>query len=93
MPSLVIPESGLSLGSSQMPPSKLGPAGPAVLGLTLTDGVIEEMIKCVQNQKDIQLCLGDRPVSVQFILDVSKWCLVNLGCVIVLKFDNTNASY
>ena len=33
-----------------------------VVGVTLTDIVIEEMIKCVQKGKPIQLALGDRPV-------------------------------
>jgi hypothetical protein len=38
---------------------------PSAFGLTLTDGVIEEMIKCYQNGKRIQLSLGDHPVSAQ----------------------------
>jgi len=65
MPSLDIPQSGLSLGSSPAPPFKPGSAVPDVFGLTLTDGVIEEMIKCVQNGKPIQLSLGEHPVSIQ----------------------------
>ncbi|EKD18407.1 uncharacterized protein L3040_007567 [Drepanopeziza brunnea f. sp. 'multigermtubi'] len=60
MPSLHIPESGLSLGSS--PGASSGKAGgPDVLGLSLTDSIIEEMIKCVQNGKEIQLSLGEHP--------------------------------
>ena len=77
MPSLVIPESGLSLGSPQMTPFKPGSALPAVVGLSLTDGMIEEMIKCVQNGKEIQLSLGDRPVSFQSNSQCSRWCLAN----------------
>ncbi|KAN0093872.1 hypothetical protein V8E51_017056 [Hyaloscypha variabilis] len=61
MPSLVIPQSGLSLGSFPAPPSKPSSAFPDVFGLTLTDGVIEEMIKCFQNGKPIQLLLGEHP--------------------------------
>ncbi|KAF4630807.1 hypothetical protein G7Y89_g7327 [Cudoniella acicularis] len=59
MPSLVIPESGVSLRSSHETSAKHGAAPPEVLGLTLTDNVIEEMIKCVQNGKPIQLSLGE----------------------------------
>ncbi|KAE9368672.1 hypothetical protein N431DRAFT_547608 [Stipitochalara longipes BDJ] len=61
MPSLVIPPPGLSLGSFPVPPSKPSSAFPDVFGLTLTDVVIEEMIKCVQNGKPIQLSLGEHP--------------------------------
>ncbi|KAH9220466.1 hypothetical protein DL95DRAFT_403730 [Leptodontidium sp. 2 PMI_412] len=61
MPSLVIPESGLSLQSSQGAASKAGSGPPDVFGLTLTDAVIEEMIKCVQNGKGLQLSLGEHP--------------------------------
>jgi hypothetical protein len=84
MPSLVIPESGLSLGSSKTTSSKPGSAVPSVFGLTLTDGVIEEMIKCVQNGKDIQLSLGDHPVSFQPIRGILNgvwqgfWCCPSL---------------
>ncbi|KAI9047665.1 hypothetical protein LZ554_008376 [Drepanopeziza brunnea f. sp. 'monogermtubi'] len=60
MPSLHIPESGLPLGSS--PGASSGKAGgPDVLGLSLTDSIIEEMIKCVQNGKEIHLSLGEHP--------------------------------
>jgi RNA polymerase II elongation factor ELL len=66
MPSLVIPPSGLSLGNFPASSSKPGSAVPDVFGLTLTDSVIEEMIRCVQNRKPIQLSLGEHPVSLQF---------------------------
>ncbi|KAG4439399.1 hypothetical protein IFR05_005092 [Cadophora sp. M221] len=61
MPSLVIPESGLSLQSSQGSAFKAGSGPQDVFGLTLTDAVIEEMIKCVQNGKGLQLSLGEHP--------------------------------
>ncbi|KAK0118047.1 hypothetical protein ONS95_012357 [Cadophora gregata] len=61
MPSLVIPESGLTLHSSQGSPSKAGSSPPDVFGLTLTDSVIEEMIRCVQNGKELQLSFGEQP--------------------------------
>ena len=62
MPSLVVPESGLSIGSSRNASSKAGPAHD-VFSLTLSDSVIEEMIRCVQKGKLIQLSLGEHPVS------------------------------
>jgi RNA polymerase II elongation factor ELL len=61
MPSLVVPEAGFTLGSSAGGSSKAGSGAPGVFGLTLTDGMIEEMIKCVQNGKPIQLSLGEHP--------------------------------
>lgn len=61
MPSLVVPESGLSLGSVHDNASKPGSAAPEVLGLTLSDNVIEDMIKCFQNGKTLQLSLGEHP--------------------------------
>ncbi len=63
MPFLTIPESGLSLGNFPGTASKPAHGVPEVFGLTLNDGVIEEMIKCVQNGKPIQLSLGEHPVS------------------------------
>ncbi|CAG8982201.1 hypothetical protein HYALB_00003637 [Hymenoscyphus albidus] len=56
-PCLVFPESGVELRTSSTPTS----AVPAVLGLSLSDSVLEEMIKCVQNGKPIQLSLGEHP--------------------------------
>jgi hypothetical protein len=75
MPSLVIPESGLSIGSSRNAPSKAGPVQD-VFGLTLNDGVIEEMIRCVQNGKPIHLSFGEHPVSFLFLC---KLLLESLG--------------
>lgn len=62
MPSLVIPESGLSLQGSQGAGSKAVPKPQNVFGLTLNDAVMEEMIRCVQNGKGLQLSLGEQPV-------------------------------
>ncbi|KAH7319217.1 hypothetical protein BKA65DRAFT_96977 [Rhexocercosporidium sp. MPI-PUGE-AT-0058] len=61
MPSLVIPDSGLTLQTSQGAAYKAGSGPPDVFGLTLSDAVIEEMIKCVQNGKGLQLSLGEHP--------------------------------
>ncbi|KAH7391301.1 hypothetical protein BKA64DRAFT_99565 [Cadophora sp. MPI-SDFR-AT-0126] len=61
MPALVIPELGLTMRSFEGAASKPGSSPPDVFGLTLTDAVIEEMIKCVQNGKGLQLSLGEQP--------------------------------
>ncbi|PBP17802.1 COM1 regulatory protein [Diplocarpon rosae] len=61
MPSLLIPESGMSLGVSSEASSKPASGAPDAIGLTLTDAMVEEMIKCVQNGKNIQLSLGEHP--------------------------------
>jgi hypothetical protein len=65
MLSLAIPESGLAFGVSRNGTSKPGSV-PDVFGLTLNDSVIEEMIRCVQNGKPIQLSLGEHPVGFLF---------------------------
>jgi len=65
MPSLVIPESGLSLGSSHHS-AKHASSAPNIYGLTISDDVIDQMIRCVQSGKEIQLSLGQHPVSFQF---------------------------
>lgn len=62
MPALRIPDSGLLLGSFSATTSKSGAEVPEVIGLALTDNAIEEMIKCVQNGKAIQLSLGEHPI-------------------------------
>jgi RNA polymerase II elongation factor ELL len=69
----------LSLGSSGDAASKSGSAVPEVFGLTLSDSVIEDMIKCFQNDKPLQLSLGEHPVSFTFTFAISKavsevWC-------------------
>jgi len=77
MPSLIIPESGLSLASSREPSSKAGFGVPDVFGISMTDRVIEDMIKCFQNGKPIELSLGEHPVSFQFIVGWVEDCSVN----------------
>ena len=60
MASLRVPDSGLQLESSGSP----GQAAPnQAFALTLSNNVIEDMIKCVQNDGEIQLSLGSTPVS------------------------------
>ena len=53
----------MSLSSSADATSKHGSVVPEVFGLTLSDSVIEDMIKCFQNDKPLQLSLGEHPVS------------------------------
>lgn len=60
MNSLKVPESGLQLEGSTGKDASLPPQAFAV---TLSDNVIEDMIKCVQNGDGIQLSLGANPVS------------------------------
>jgi hypothetical protein len=62
MPSLIIPEFGLSLNSG-LSPAKPDLPHSDIFTLTLADSVIEDMIKCVRNGKPIQLSLGNEPVS------------------------------
>lgn len=60
-PSLDIPQAGLRLESN--PPSNKSATNitPAI-GLTLSNAMIEDMIKCYQNNKPIELSLGGHPV-------------------------------
>ena len=60
MPSLTIPEGGLQLESS---PKSSNFLPLQAFGLTLSDNVIEDMIKCVQDGDQIELSLGSNPVS------------------------------
>ncbi|CZS99118.1 uncharacterized protein RAG0_07585 [Rhynchosporium agropyri] len=61
MPSLNIPSSGLSLQTSQGNASKSGSISRDAVGLTLSNEMLEEMIRCVQNGKGLQLSLGENP--------------------------------
>lgn len=63
MPSLAIPSTGLVLGGPSDHASSKGGRRPDVVGLSLSDSVIEGMIKCVRDGSKIQLQLGDVPVS------------------------------
>lgn len=65
MNSLKVPESGLQLEGSTGKDASLPSQAFAV---TLSDNVIEDMIKCVQNGDGIQLALGANPVSSQNLL-------------------------
>ncbi|KAM3069298.1 hypothetical protein ACMFMG_010805 [Clarireedia jacksonii] len=58
-PSLDIPFAGLKL-ESHHPSTKSAPV-PSAIGLSLSDGMIEDMIRCVQNGKPIELSLGGSP--------------------------------
>lgn len=57
---LAIPENGLQLESSAKSSNFLP---LQAFGLSLDDSVIEDMIKCVQNGDQIELALGNNPVS------------------------------
>ncbi|KFX98773.1 hypothetical protein V490_02130 [Pseudogymnoascus sp. VKM F-3557] len=54
MPSLVVPRSGLPLEVG----TQSGASSNGLIGLTLTDTLIEELINCVQSGEAIQLSLG-----------------------------------
>jgi hypothetical protein len=57
---LSIPDSGLALEGSAKAMAGLP---TQAFGITLSDSVIEDMIKCVQDGQGIQLSLGSSPVS------------------------------
>lgn len=59
MPSLVVPRSGLPLEVG----AQSGAASNGLIGLTLTDTLIEEMINCVQSGEAIHFSLGPDSVS------------------------------
>lgn len=61
---LAIPENGLQLESSAKSSNFLP---LQAFGLSLDDSVIEDMIKCVQNGDQIELALGNNPVSPHII--------------------------
>ncbi|PNH45944.1 hypothetical protein VD0004_g2073 [Verticillium dahliae] len=58
MASLKVPDAGLQLEGS--PDASVGVPTQA-FALSLSDSVIEDMIRCVQNGEDIQLSLGNSP--------------------------------
>lgn len=57
---LAVPESGLQLESSTKSSNFLP---LQAFNIALNDSVIEDMIKCVQNGDQIELALGNNPVS------------------------------
>lgn len=59
MNSLKIPESGVLLKGS--PSDDSDPVPQQAFAISLSDNVIEDMIKCVQDGEDIQLALGASP--------------------------------
>lgn len=62
MPSLAIPDSGLSLGNRQSS-AKSDSIYDDIFSLSLADSVIEDMIKCVRNKNSVQISLGNDAVS------------------------------
>ena len=74
MPAVAVPESGWTMegpGEDSLKSSAVHNA----IGLTLTNGIIEDMIKCVQDGKPIQLSLGPQPVSSFLPIVVVFWGL------------------
>lgn len=63
MNSLKVPEAGWQL---EGPPSNSSEVPQQAFALTLSDNVIEDMIKCVQNGDGLNLTLGSTPVSQPF---------------------------
>jgi hypothetical protein len=79
-----IPDGGLRLESSAEATAALPLQSFAI---TLDDGLIESMIECVQNGRDLQLSLGNNPVSAASLL-------VLLGggggeCPLLLSLEHT----
>jgi RNA polymerase II elongation factor ELL len=79
MPALKIPDDGLLVegpasnnNSSSLPLQ--------AFAITLSDNVIEDMIKCVQNGGDIQLSLGNSPVS-RFRIVIVIWMSIPPGTI------------
>ncbi|KAH9906528.1 hypothetical protein F4778DRAFT_654573 [Xylariomycetidae sp. FL2044] len=58
MPILTIPEAGLQLDGSASSSKDLP---MQAFGITMIDGVIEDMIRCVQKGQEIELTLGNNP--------------------------------
>lgn len=75
MPIIRVPEKGLKLEGFDAD-SSAGPTMPNAIAVTLTNGMIEDMIKCVQNGKPIQLSLGPQPVSLSLSIVVGFWWAV-----------------
>lgn len=60
MSAITVPNAGLLLESSANSSDYLP---MQAFGITLSDSVIEDMIKCVQDGQEIELTLGNSPVS------------------------------
>lgn len=61
MNSLKIPDNGVMLKGSAG--KDTAPLPPQAFAISLSDDVINGMIRCVQNGQDLQLALGANPVS------------------------------
>lgn len=66
MDRLVVPRHGITLQGPPVEDSKLH-RPPTAIAMTLTNTMIEDMIRCVQNHKPMALCLGDDPVRLFFV--------------------------
>jgi hypothetical protein len=89
MPSLKVPDAGLHL---EGPNSNSASSLPAqAFAITLSDSVIEDMIKCVQSGEDIQLSLGSSPVSCYRIVVffVGLLCFPQ-ACIELLATNNSH---
>jgi len=65
MSTLTIPAAGLHLESS----AKAANALPLqAFGIVLSDSMIEDMIRCVQDGEEVELMLGSEPVSVSALV-------------------------
>lgn len=60
MATLRVPDLGLDLEGSG---TSISPVPTQAFALTLSDSVIEDMIRSVRTGNDIQLSLGSKPVS------------------------------
>lgn len=65
MPNLAIPDTGLQLETPANSPALAMQA----FGVVLNDDVIEDMIRCFRDGENLELCLGNTPVS-----SVSRFC-------------------
>ena len=85
MPSLAIPDSGLSLSSRQSS-AKSDSMYADIFNLSLADSVIEDMIKCVRDKNSIQLSLGNDTVSNSLsFLAIHLFSSV-IGLILVMDF-------
>lgn len=79
---LRVPDSGLALESSAKSTANLPAQAFAV---TLSDKAIEDMIQCVQNGQDIQLSMGDAPVSLLPSLMPCLWLPIHFRMALVAR--------
>jgi hypothetical protein len=65
MSPLIVPPSGVALEGSRTART------PDIISLKLGNNVIEEMIKCYNSKKPLQLSLGENPVRSYFVSRLS----------------------